>query len=285
MIRRVLLLSLAFLASAATATVYGPTTKIRHPLLAPFTVGFRRATNSLQATHAAPATTDDFTTVVEHVRGGGSKSAPLACSGKPCAKLLQFAYTACGIATTAAWSTVVYTTIRSNQPVGAMMPSWQHGFYARIGAMAAAPLIISSFATLACSASKSTESWEELGSPTCRRHNLALATAGVGGALWTGFAPIITKIPGTDLSHQAYKGAMRAGLIGCFGSAALLGGAVWARSLPDDVRRNPLSWPGRIADGVSQSLVSLAPANRDDPVNVKFALLTSSFLIFTGMGT
>ena len=76
---------------------------------------------------------------------------------------------------------------------------------------------------------------------------------------------------------------MRAALIGCYGSAAAIGAAVWARSLPDDVRTNPLSWPSRVADGVAKSLVSLAPASRDDPVNVKYALLTSSFLVFTGL--
>jgi hypothetical protein len=166
-----------------------------------------------------------------------------------------------------------------------MMPSWQHGFFARIGAMSAAPLIAAGFATLASSASKCTDSWEELGTPTCRRHNLALVAAGVGSALWTGFAPIITKIPGTELSHQAYHGAMRAGLIGCYLGPAALGAAVWARSLPDDVRRNPFSWPGRIADGVSRSIVSLAPANLNDPVNVKYSLLTSSFLVFTALQT
>eukprot|EP00957_Ditylum_brightwellii_P089029 6780008-Ditylum_brightwellii.AAC.1 len=66
---------------------------------------------------------------------------------------------------------------------------------------------------------------------------------------------------------------MKWGLMGCYGSGAVLAATVWAKSLPDDVRSNPLSWPGRIADGVSKSLVSLAPANKDDPVNVKYALL------------
>lgn len=152
--------------------------------------------------------------------------------------------------------------------------------------MAAAPLILGSVASLALTASRA-DSWDELGTPSFRRHNLALATSGVASALWVGFAPLITKIPGTNplQSHQSYAPAMRAGLIGCYGSAAALGAAVWARALPDDVRRNPLSWPGRIADGVSKSLVSLAPRDIDDPVQVKYSLLTSSFLVFTGMQT
>jgi len=167
-----------------------------------------------------------------------------------------------------------------------MMPCWQHGFFARIGAMSAAPLIVGSFASLAATASKA-DSWEELGTPSCNRHNLALTTAGIGSALWVAFAPLVTKIPGTNplVSHQAYKGAMRAALIGCYGSAASLGAAVWARSLPDHIRHNPLLWPGHVVDGVSKSLVSLAPKNVDDPVQVKYALLTSSFLVFTGMQT
>jgi hypothetical protein len=177
---------------------------------------------------------------------------------------------------------IVLTTIRSNQPLGMMMPTFQHGLFARIGALSAAPLIISSFATLR---SASNDSWEQLSSPTCRRHNLALVAAGVSSALWVGFAPILTKIPGTEplVSHQAYSGAMRAALIGAYGSAATLSAAVWARSLPEDVRKNPLSWPGRVADGVAKSLVSLAPASKDDPVNVKYALLASGFLFFTGL--
>jgi hypothetical protein len=76
---------------------------------------------------------------------------------------------------------------------------------------------------------------------------------------------------------------MRAGLIGCYSSAAALSAAVWARSLPENVRKNPFSWPGRVADGVAKSLVSLAPASIDDPVNVKYSILASSFLFFTGL--
>jgi hypothetical protein len=279
MMMRLLLLNLAFATATATAPM-----AFRYRLLAPIAVGVRRATTSQQQ-HAARAfpgeATPSYTS--DLVRGGAS--AP-ACTGKAPTKFLRWAYSAAGLATTAAWSTMVYTTIRSNQPQGAMMPCWQHGFFARIGAMSAAPLIIGSFASLATSASNA-DSWEELGTPSCRRHNLALATAGVASALWVGFAPLITKIPGTNplVSHQSYKGLIRAGLIGCYGSAGALGAAAWARSLPDDVRRNPLSWPGRIADGVSKSLVSMAPQNINDPVQVKYSLLTSIFLVFTGMQT
>jgi len=163
-----------------------------------------------------------------------------------------------------------------------MMPTFQHGAFARVGVIAAAPLIVSCFATLA-SASK--DSWEQLGSPSCRRLNLGLAASGLASALWVKFAPILTQIPGTVplVSHQAYSSAMCAVLIAGYGSGAALSAAVWARSLPEDVRNNPLSWPGRVADGVAKSLVSLAPASLDDPVNVKYSLLTTSFLLFTAL--
>jgi hypothetical protein len=198
---------------------------------------------------------------------------------------LPLAYSACGLATTAAWSRIVFTTIRSNQPLGMMMPTYQHGLFARTGAMSAAPLIVSCFAVLA-SASK--DSWEELGAPTCRRLNLALVTAGTASALWVGFAAHLTQLPGTTplASHFGgawYSGVQRAALLGSFGSAAALSAAVWARSLPEDVRNKPLTWPGRVADGLAKSLVSLAPKNRDDPVNVKYALLCSSFLLLTAV--
>ena len=178
----------------------------------------------------------------------------------------------------------MYTAIRSNQPPGAMMPNWQHGFFARIGAISAVPLIVASYKTLV----SASDDWEELSSPSCRRRNLALATAGAGSSLWVAFAHIITRIPGTEplASHIGYSGASslpRAALIGAYGSAAALSAVVWVRSLPEDVRKNPLSWPGRVADGVAKSLVSLAPASRNDPVNVKYSLLASSFLFFTGL--
>ena len=213
--------------------------------------------------------------------------------------LLRMAYSACGLATSAAWTTVVRTTIRSNQPLGALMPSSTHALFARMGVLSAVPLIASCYIVLA-SASKATweESREELGSPTCRRLNLALAASGVGSALWVGFAPIITRIPNSgplvmsqvdgrllvEGAHAAYRGVRRAALIGAYGSAAALSAAVWARALPEDVRSKPWTWPGRVADGVAQSLVSLAPKCADDPVDVKYSLLFASFGLFTAMG-
>ena len=61
---------------------------------------------------------------------------------------LKGAYSAAGLATVGAWSTVVWTTIRSNQPQGAMMPSVQHGIFARSSVLSAVPLIASCYATL-----------------------------------------------------------------------------------------------------------------------------------------
>ena len=105
-------------------------------------------------------------------------------------KLLRWAYTAAGIATTSAWGTMVYTAIRDNQPPGAMMPSWQHPVFARIGALSAGALMVGSFASLAITCggeeSNDVQSWEELGnsSPSFRRQNLALATTGAASSLW-----------------------------------------------------------------------------------------------------
>lgn len=289
--------------SAATAASHGATMhNMNSRFLAPLTVGLKRAMNDRRRPQSTFTTLqndlspvpiaidacdflDKNINVNMNMNSRGGASSPVCTSCTPPARFLKWAYTACGLATTAAWSTIVYTTIRSNQPPGAMMPCWQHKLFARIGGMGPVPLFVAGFGVLACSAGKATDSWQQLGTPTCRRHNLALATTGVGMSLWTYFAETVTKIPGTGTSHQVYTGAMKWGLMGCFGSGAALAAAVWARSLPDDVRSNPLQWPGRIADGVSKSLVSLAPANRDDPVNVKYALLTTSFLVFTGMQT
>jgi len=195
--------------------------------------------------------------------------------------ILHTAYSACGLATTAAWATVVLTAIAPGAP--GPMPTYRHGLFARTGALSAAPIIVSTFATLAAA---SKDSWEQMGSSTCRRLNLALVAAGVGSALWVGFAPRITQIPGTSppVSHASYKGLTRAALIGSYGSAAALSAAVWVRSLPEEVRGSPLQWPGRVADGVAKSLVSLAPASTSDPVNVKYSLLSTSFLVLTAIG-
>ena len=57
---------------------------------------------------------------------------------------LQVAYSACGLATTAAWVNVVRTTIRSNQPVGAMMPSMQHRLFASTSVLSVSPRAASS---------------------------------------------------------------------------------------------------------------------------------------------
>ena len=153
--------------------------------------------------------------------------------------------------------------------------------------MSAAGLIAGSFASLIVSASKA-KTWEDLSDDTSfRRHNLALATTGVASSLWVRYAELVTRIPGTNplVSHQSYSGVMQARLIVCYAPAALLGAAVWARCLPEDVRCNPLSWPKRIVDECSKSLFFIGPKNINDPVQVKYSLLTSSFLFFTAIQT
>lgn len=214
------------------------------------------------------------------VRGGAKKE---VSSSKP-PVFLKWAYSAFGVATTAAWSTCVYIAIRSNQPPGAMMPSNAHGIWARVGALSTVPLIVASYKTLVSASSD----WDELSSPTCRRQNLALAAATAGSALWVKYAHIVTRIPGTDplVGHIGFSGPSslpRAALMAAYGSAAAFSAAVWVRSLPEDDRKNPFSWPGRVVDGVAQSLVSLAPASSIDPVNVKYSILASGFLFFTGL--
>ena len=62
---------------------------------------------------------------------------------------LQPLYAAAGVATTATWANIVRTTIRSNQPVGAMMPSVQHQIFARTSVLSAVPLIVSAYGILA----------------------------------------------------------------------------------------------------------------------------------------
>eukprot|EP00984_Skeletonema_dohrnii_P016634 scaffold7441_cov109-Skeletonema_dohrnii-CCMP3373.AAC.5 len=282
---RILLLTVAYtVATCNAAAAAQMSLGLRQRMLTPIVVGVRRATmNSSQQRYATKP--DLIQPSVTSVSRGGTA----ICDSKPPVKLLQWAYAAAGMATTAGWGTMAYTTIRDNQPAGAMMPCWQHPVFARIGAMSAASLILGSFASLAATCCESdAESWEELGdsSPSFRRQNLALATTGVASSLWVRFADVVTKIPGSNpvASHQSYSGIMQSRLIGAYGSAGLLGALVWARCLPED-SRNPLTWPKRIGDGVSKAIVSIAPKDVNDPVQVKYALITTSMLIFTGMQT
>jgi len=281
---RILLLTVAYIVATCNVAAAQMSLGLRQRMLTPIVVGVRRATmNSSQQRYATKS--DLIQPSVTSVSRGGTA----ICDSKPPVKLLQWAYAAAGLATTAGWGTMAYTTIRDNQPAGAMMPCWQHPVFARIGAMSAASLILGSFASLAATCCESdAESWEELGdsSPSFRRQNLALATTGVASSLWVRFADVVTKIPGSNpvASHQSYSGIMQSRLIGAYGSAGLLGALVWARCLPED-SRNPLTWPKRIGDGVSKAIVSIAPKDVNDPVQVKYALITTSMLIFTGMQT
>jgi hypothetical protein len=136
---RMLLILLAV--SAATATSHGSMNKGGlggSTFLAPFTVGLKWAMNdrhgqtqsTIQRENAVSPIpipdTCNFLDTTCNTRGGARTMTASTCSGKPPARFLKWAYSACGVAATAAWSTVVYTTIRSNQPPGAMMPCWQH---------------------------------------------------------------------------------------------------------------------------------------------------------------
>lgn len=269
-IQLVLMIAVCFVASAVGKMVSSGV-KYRQP----FKIGFENAMkNDLSSSLSVKK---DFIGV--DIRGGGKSAV-----AKPPA-VLKWAYGAVGLATSAAWTTIVLTVIRSNQPLGAMMPNWQHPLVNQISVLSAVPLILSSYASLR-SASDS-DSWEELSSPSCRRQNLALVATGIASALWVHFAPTITQVPGSVplASHAVFKGAMKTALIGAYGSAAALSACVWRRSLPEDVRNDPLSWPGRVVDGVAKSIVSIAPGSIDNPVNVKYSLLTSGFLVLTAIQT
>ena len=195
--RTTLLLNLVLVAVAACSSAVNAHSAIHQSLVAPIEIGFKRAIMSRNRRHtntntALSTTSNDITNgplninIINRRGGGGS----VCNSNKPPMKLLRWAYTAAGIATTSAWGTMVYTAIRDNQPPGAMMPSWQHPVFARIGALSAGALIVGSFASLAITCgveeSNDVQSWEELGnsSPSFRRQNLALATTGAASSLW-----------------------------------------------------------------------------------------------------
>ena len=117
MIMLLKLLNLAFIAITCNASA-PMSSPFRQSLLTPIVVGVRRATRNTQRRGiSSTAITANSHDVVS--RGGAAKT---CCDGKPPVKLLRWAYAAAGLATTAGWGTMVYTSIRDNQPVGAMMP-------------------------------------------------------------------------------------------------------------------------------------------------------------------
>jgi len=259
--------------SASCSAIPSGFNKHRNPL----EITFNSAVHSLLSSSSSSSTKKDLA----DLRGGDKVSSN--DSSRPLPAILKWAYSAVGLGTMTAWTTIVLTTVRSNQPAGAMMPCPQHPIVNRISVLAAVPLIGSVYSSLRSAAENDT--WEELSSESCRRRNLALVTCGVASALWVNFAPIITKLPGTELSHQAYKGAMKTALLSAYGSAAGLSAYVWQRSLPEEVRNKPFAWPSRVLDGVHKSLVSIAPLDKNDPVNVKYSQLTTGFLVLTAIQT
>jgi hypothetical protein len=128
-------LHLFVVATATAADFAAPflgTTNMMSPLssrvLTPIIVGVRSAmTPRVKSMRRTPTASFDITGVISR---GGAVTAVADVKAPP--KFLKWAYTAAGTATMAAWSTMVYTTIRSNQPPGALMPSPQHGFFARL---------------------------------------------------------------------------------------------------------------------------------------------------------
>lgn len=130
---RILLLTVAYIVATCNVAAAQMSLGLRQRMLTPIVVGVRRATmNSSQQRYATKS--DLIQPSVTSVSRGGTA----ICDSKPPVKLLQWAYAAAGLATTAGWGTMAYTTIRDNQPAGAMMPCWQHPVFARIGAMSAA---------------------------------------------------------------------------------------------------------------------------------------------------
>jgi len=246
----------------------------------PLKIGFHKAMGDLLSSSSSSSSSSSFKKEVADLRGGGAVSSD---SSRPLPGIVKWAYSAAGLGVSAAWTTIVLTTIRSNQPVGAMMPCPEHPLVNRISVLSAVPLICSVYSSLRSASCSDT--WEELSSESNRRKNLALVTCGVASALWVNYAPIITAVPGTELSHQCYTGAMKTALLSAYGAAAGLSALVWRGSLPEEVRNKPLAWPGLVADGVTKSLASIAPMDTNNPVNVKYSLLTAGFLGLTAIQT
>ena len=123
---RVLLMLSSIVVAVTCNAAHQSIMSSRTSLLSPIIIGVKRATIGRQSTQqlSVPSTNIDITTHPSYVvttRGGGA--APVCKSGRPCTKMLSKLYAIGGIATSSAWATMCYTTIRDNQPAGALMPS------------------------------------------------------------------------------------------------------------------------------------------------------------------
>ena len=118
-------LILASIVAATCNAAHQSIMSSRTSLLSPIIIGVKRATIGRQSTQQSSVLTDiDITTHPSYVvttRGGGA--APVCKSGRPCTQMLSKLFAIGGIATSSAWATMCYTTIRDNQPAGALMPS------------------------------------------------------------------------------------------------------------------------------------------------------------------
>lgn len=123
MMRVVLILSSIVVAVTCNAA-HQSIMSSRTSLLSPIIIGVKRATIGRQSTQQSSVLTDiDITSHPNYVTTRGGGAAPVCKSGRPCTKMLSKLFAIGGIATSSAWATMCYTTIRDNQPAGALMPS------------------------------------------------------------------------------------------------------------------------------------------------------------------
>ena len=127
MMRVVLILSsivVAVTCNAAHQSIMSSRTSLLSPF-SPIIIGVKRATIGRQRSQqlSVPSTNIDITSHPNYVTTRGGGAAPVCKSGRPCTKMLSKLYAIGGIAASSAWATMCYTTIRDNQPAGALMPS------------------------------------------------------------------------------------------------------------------------------------------------------------------
>ena len=118
-------LILASIVAATCNAAHQSIMSSRTSLLSPIIIGVKRATIGRQSTQqlSVPSTNIDITSHPNYVTTRGGGAAPVCKSGRPCTQMLSKLYAIGGIAISSAWATMCYTTIRDNQPAGALMPS------------------------------------------------------------------------------------------------------------------------------------------------------------------
>ncbi|KAL1515328.1 hypothetical protein AB1Y20_001959 [Prymnesium parvum] len=186
-------------------------------------------------------------------------STPLLCEESKPLRGVRLAYTACGVATAAAWTacSIVALSSHPNAAIDAAC-GLRHNVLTIAQALALPLPLLSAAVSALSSASKA--GWKRLRSATYRRLNLGLAAA----SLWMSAAAAF--MPAFAYGYDMYPLLLKAGAVSAHALTAVLCLGVWGRSVTSSPPPLAGHYLPRIVRGFTASIMALPPkAVSDDP--------------------